>query len=125
MTPIDRLPPLDWSDIAREQIALEPDADALVQRSTVAVRIRDVLSAGLVYENLVSPPWFWFLLAKGVTLRDLIDFRRLRDEIPEGALTGVVADDQAAIRFAEFYGFVPTGESVDYAGRVLKIYRRA
>jgi hypothetical protein len=72
----------------------------------------------------VSPPWFWFALAKGVTIRDLIDFRAKREEIPAGALTAVREEWPNAVRFAEFYGFVYTGEDRTIGSKTYRIYRR-
>src|ERR1044072_1341899 len=73
MNPIERLPDLDWNEIARQEIVVT-GAD-LVAKSDFAFQIGRVAIAGLIYHNYISPPWFWFALAKGVTIRDLIDFR--------------------------------------------------
>lgn len=123
MSPIENLPNLDWNEIARQEIIIT-GAD-LVARSDFAYQIGRVAIAGLIYHSYTAPPWFWFALAKGVTLRDLIDFRALREEIPLGALTAINPEWPNAIRFAEFYGFANTGESRVYGDKTFKIYRRA
>lgn len=123
MNPIENLPNLDWNEIARTEIIVT-GAD-LVAKSDFAYQIGRVAIAGLIYHSYVGPPWFWFALAKGVTIRDLIDFRALREEIPRGSLTGICEEWPNAIRFAEFYGFEDTGEARLYGGKSYKIYRRA
>lgn len=122
--PIKKLPELDWTDNSSFEIA-EAGGDYLVQQSDCAYMVNNVLVAGLVYRSFTSPPWFWFALAKGITFRDLIDFRRLKDYIPLGALTAVAVDFQLAHRFAKFYGFEDTGEPHSFHGRDYTIYRRA
>lgn len=123
MSPIDHLPNLDWNEIARNEIIVT--GANLIAQSDFAYQIGRVAIAGLIYHNYTSPPWFWFALAKGVTMRDLIDFRALKEEIPLGALTAVCDEWPNAVRFAEFYGFVPTGEERLYGDKHYKIYRRA
>lgn len=122
MNRISELPNLNWSDIARRQIAIT--GAELVGQSLVAYRIRDIASAGLIYQSLIGVPWFWFLLAKGVTLRDLIDFRRLKDFIPSGSLTAVESGNAVEERFASLYGFEWTEEVAEHQGIAYKIYRR-
>lgn len=122
MTPIKHLPDLEWSEIAEQEIIVA--GASLVAQSDFAYQIGRVAIAGLIYQNYVAPPWFWFALAKGVTLRDLIDFRALREEIPSGALTAICEAWPNAIRFAEFYGFEYTGEDRLCDGKTYKIYRR-
>lgn len=123
MIPIDKLPDLDWSDVARVQLA-EQDGDALVGSSTVAYRIGEIAVAGLIYHNLLSPPWFWFALARNIRHGDLLDFRRLKNHIPIGALTGVDKDDERCVRFAKLYGFVPTQEEHRQGDKTYQIFRR-
>ena len=122
MNPIDNLPDLDWNEIAKREIIVT--GANLVARSDFAYQIGRVAIAGLIYYSYIGPPWFWFALAKGVTLRDLIDFRALREQIPAGALTAGCEELPNAIRFAEFYGFEDTGNVRPNEGRVYKIYRR-
>jgi hypothetical protein len=122
MSPIDNLPNLDWNEIARQEIIIT--GANLVSRSDFAYTIGRVAIAGLIYHSYVASPWFWFALAKGVTIRDLIDFRALREEIPHGALTAICEEWPNAVRFAEFYGFVDTGELRIYGRKPYKIFRR-
>lgn len=122
MSPIDKLPDLDWNEIARQEIIIT--GSNLVSQSDFAYQIGRVAIAGLIYHSYTAPPWFWFALAKNVTFRDLIDFRALREEIPAGALTAIREEWPHAIRFAEFYGFKNTGQERLYGGKTYKIYRR-
>lgn len=122
MNPIKGLPDLDWNEIAQREIIVT-GAD-IIAKSDFAFQIGRVAIAGLIYHNYISPPWFWFALAKGVTIRDLIDFRALREEIPQGALTAICEEWPNAIRFAKFYGFENTGEQRRYGDKPYKIYRR-
>lgn len=122
MSPIDSLPNLDWSEIASREIIIT-GAD-LVAKSDFAYQIGRVAIAGLIYDSYVAPPWFWFALAKGVTLRDLIDFRALREQIPAGSFTAIDEAWPNAIRFAEFYGFKDTDRDRLCGDRTYKIYRR-
>lgn len=122
MNPIDKLPDLDWNEIARQEIIIT--GANIVAQSDFAYQIGKVAIAGLIYHNYISPPWFWFALAKGVTLRDLIDFRALREQIPFGSMTAICEEWPNAVRFAEFYGFKDTGEKRLYGDKPYKIYRR-
>lgn len=122
MTPIKGLPNLDWNEIARREIIVT--GSDLVTRSDFAYQIGRVAIAGLIYHNYMAPPWFWFALAKGVRLRDLIDFRAMREEIPRGSLTAINSEWPNAVRFAEFYGFEDTGERRLYGDKPYLIYRR-
>lgn len=122
MSPIKHLPNLDWNEIAQQEIIVT--GSNLVSQSDFAYQIGCVAIAGLIYQSYTAPPWFWFALAKGVTLRDLIDFRALREEIPVGALTAVREEWPNAIRFAEFYGFENTNNDRLVGDYVYKIYRR-
>ena len=69
-------------------------------------------------------PWFWFGLTKNARLRDLIDFRALREQIPQGATTAVRSDFEAGHRFATFYGFTRTGFVREHEGASYDVYRR-
>jgi hypothetical protein len=124
MKEIKHLPDLNWSDRARRQIA-EAGGDALVQDSHVAYRLGNAAVIGLVYQSFFAPPWLWFALADRVTLRDLIDFRRMQDRIPRGTLTGVEDGDSTAFRFASFYGFVDSGITAEREGQFYIIMRKA
>lgn len=123
MNPIKAIPNLPWSPAAQFEIALA--GDDLVAQSDFAYQIGQVAICGLIYSSYVAPPWFWFALAKGTTLRDLIDFRRTYMEmIPLGAMTAVRAEAKESIRFAEFYGFEATGDKRRYKGHTYLLYRR-
>lgn len=106
MIPIEVLPDLPWSAIAKRQI--HRTGVDVVQMSDAAYRIGNFAAAGFIYQTLTAPPWFWFVLAKGATMRDFIDLRRFQNNIPRGSLTGVEKDDAIALRFAKFYGFEET-----------------
>lgn len=108
MTPIDKLPEMDWSETALREIS-ETEHD-LVAQSSEAWRIKDFAVVGLVQTSLLQPPWLWFALAKKTTIGDLADLRRLQERIPRGTTTGVAAADKRCVRFAEFYGFEKTGK---------------
>lgn len=122
MKEIKGLPDLDWNEIAQREIIVT--GANLVAQSDFAYQIGRVAIAGLIYSNYLAPPWFWFALAKGVTIRDLIDFRALREEIPRGSLTAICDEWPNAVRFAEFYGFEDAGEVRLYGEKLYKIYRR-
>ncbi len=122
MKVIKALPDLPWTPHAREEIAMT--GPALVAASQVAYAIGNVAIAGLIYTSFTSPPWFWFGLTKNATIRDLIDFRALREQIPQGAETAVRSDFEAGHRFASFYGFSRTGQVRDYSGATYDVYRR-
>lgn len=124
MSPIEKLPELDWSDHAKQEV-LATNADELVARSDFAWRIGHVAIVGLIYHSLTSPPWMWFALARGVTLRDLIDFRRMQTMIPPGTLVAVNEAFEQGIRFAKFYGFVATDAVHEHNGNNYRVYRRA
>lgn len=98
--------------------------DDLIAASDVAYVIGKVAIAGLIYTSFTSPPWFWFGLTKNARIRDLIDFRALREQIPQGAETAVRSDFEAGHRFASFYGFSRTGLVRDHGGMTYDVYRR-
>lgn len=124
MSPISALPPLDWSDTAFQEIELT--GDQLVQQSDCAYRLGNIGVCGLIYSSYTAPPWLWFALAKDVRVGDLLDFkRRLEALIPQGTLTGIHADFKSGIRFAEFYGFEPTGQVAPHGGHDYIIYRKS
>lgn len=112
MKEIKELPAWDWSNRAKAQM-LHYDAETMLQSSYVAYQLGTAAVVGLIYVSLLAPPWLWFALASEVTMRDLIDFRRLRDRIPTGALTAIEEDDEIALRFASFHGFVDTGRIIE------------
>lgn len=121
MTPINSIPNFDWNDLARRNIER---SQGLVEESHVAYSIGNIGIAGLIYSNFLQPPWFWFALARGVTLRHLLDFRRLKERIPLGSLTAVDTASEDAVKFARVFGFVNTGQP--YADEeTIKIFRRS
>ena len=123
MNPIKKLPDFHWADHARGEIAVT--GPSLILMSDCAFAIGEVAIAGLIYSSYTSPPWFWFALTENVSFSDLIDFRRLQDEIPKGALTAVRTDFAPGHRFAKFYGFEATDRMQVHEGREYQIYRRA
>ena len=120
--PIKELPKLNWSIKAREEIVIT--GEDLIDHSTFAWQVGEVLIVGFIYTTLLSPPWMWFALAEGVTIRDLIDFRRLTEYIPLGTTTAVDADFAEGIRFAKLYKFEDTGETRQHGEKIYKIFRR-
>lgn len=122
MKAIKTLPDLPWTPHAREEIVVT--GASLIEASDVAYVIGSVAIAGLIYTSFTSPPWFWFGLTKNAKLRDLIDFRALREQIPQGAQTAVRSDFAAGHRFASFYGFSRTGAVREHAGNTYDVYRR-
>lgn len=122
MTEIKSLPDLPYTPQARAEIVMT--GPALIAASHVAYKIGEVAIAGLIYTSFTSPPWFWFGLTKNTGIRDLIDFRALREHIPQGAETAVRSDFEAGHRFATFYGFSRTGLVRDYGGTTYDVYRR-
>ncbi len=122
MNPIEELPNFSWSRHSRDEIAIT--GPALIAASDFAVSLGEVAIAGLIYNSFTSPPWFWFALTESVSFRDLIDFRALREYIPQGSLTAVREDFLPGHRFAKFYGFSPTDRFQEHLGKVYCIYRR-
>lgn len=117
MSRIDSIPTLNWNDQARSEMG---NAEALIRCSDFMWKVGEVAICGLIYETYTSPPWMWFALSRDVTMRDLIDFRRLSTLIPRGTLVGVAEDYALGVRFAEFYGFSNTNSRLQN----YKIFRR-
>lgn len=122
MSPIDALPDLPWSKQARVEIV--STGAELVRRSDLAFQFGNIGVAGLIYTCLLSPPWFWFALVEDVSIGDLIDFRRLAQHIPVGALTAIRSDFERGKKFARLYGFTDTGEVHSHNNVSYNIYRR-
>lgn len=115
---VNELPGFDWSDLAT--LEMQEEGLELIRKTDRMWRVGNVAVCGFIWHSFYQPPWMWFALSRGVTLRDLIDFRRLASYIPYGTTTGVRVDQAEAIRFAEFYNFHYTGAQVgDY-----RIYRK-
>ena len=123
MTPIDKFPNLNWTEHTRNELE-EFNMDEVFARSQLVWQIKDIIAVGLIYTSFTGPPQMWFALAEGVTFRDLIDFRRLQEEIPIGTLVTVSSDFKVGHRFAKFYGFEDTGERKGFKEREFHIYRR-
>lgn len=123
MKEISRLPELDWCERAKAQMA-RTDGEALLRASQAAYRLGNAAVIGLIYQSFFSPPWLWFALAQDVTMRDLIDFRRMQHLIPRGALVAIEDGDEVAYRFAAFYGFTDTGTLSEQDGLTYTIMRK-
>lgn len=121
---INRLPDLDWTERAQRQIQLA-GGDAIIAISQAAYRLGNAGVIGLIYSSLLSPPWLWFALARSVTMRDLIDFRRMQHLIPQGTMAAVEDEDEVAYRFAKFFGFVETGHQIEHEGQLHLLMRKA
>lgn len=117
---IRKLPDFDWMDIARFEM-LEA-AGEVVSASDTMWQLGNAAVCGFVWNSFTSPPWMWFALSKGVTMKDLVDFRRMACRIPRGTLTAVKDDFEVGAKFAKFYGFKPTGQNVWTAKAVYNIY---
>lgn len=124
MKEINRLPDLDWTDRAQRQIEAA-GGDAIIGMSQAAYRLGNAGVIGLIYGSLLSPPWLWFALARSVTMRDLIDFRRIQHLIPQGTLVAVEEADEVAYRFAKFFGFEETGQELEHEGQLHLLMRKA
>lgn len=119
---ITGLPNWHWQEHCQKEIAMT--GEELIEQSDVIWGIGSAAVAGFVYSSYTSPPWMWFVLAKNVTIADLIDFRRLAVRIPQGTLTAVATDFPVAMKFAKVYGFVETEHEVMYFDRLYKIMRK-
>ena len=119
---ITGLPNWKWKEHSEMEIALT--GRELVALSDFVWRIGVVAVAGFVHHSYTSPPWMWFVLADNVTIADLIDFRRLSEQIPKGTLTAVDEKFPVAMRFARLYGFDLTGESITRNEHKYKLMRK-
>jgi hypothetical protein len=124
MKEINQLPDFDWTERAQRQIDTH-GGNALLAASHKAYRLGNAGVIGLIYQSMFSPPWLWFALAKTATMRDFIDFRRMQELIPRGTLTAVEDGDEVAFRFARFYGFEDSGNSVEHEGQLHLLMRKA
>ena len=114
---------MDWIERASKDMRLA-NGDELLAVSQVAYRLGNAGIIGLIYSSYFAPPWLWFALAKTASMKDLIDFRRKQDAIPRGTLTAVDDDDATAYRFAAFYGFEQTGQTIEYESALMLIMRK-
>ena len=119
---ITSLPSLEWSPIA--QIEMEENGFAFLDKTDVMWQVGDVAVCGFTWHTFFQPPWMWFALARGVTMRHLIDFRRIAKQIPHHTLTAVREDNEIAHRFATFYGFVPLGNQLVTDKASYTLYRK-
>lgn len=124
MTPIKQivqLPDFDWNDRTLEELVCAQD---VVRQSTTIWQVGTAAVAGFYYESLTAPPWMWFALSRGITFRDLIDFRRVAEYIPSGTLTLVLEGAEPETRFAKFYKFEPQERTLVYRDRLYRVFRR-
>jgi hypothetical protein len=119
---ITGLPDWQWKPHSKKEISLT--GQKLVEMSDFVWRIGQVAIAGFIHHTYTSPPWMWFVLAEKVTLADLIDFRRLAEQIPPGTLTAVDVDFPLALRFARLYNFVEIDEIIERHGHKYKLMRK-
>lgn len=119
---IEVLPEWDWTEHCGKEIQL--NGVDLIRSTDYIYQIGNCAVVGFNYYSFASPPWMWFVLSKGVTVGDLLDFRRINQLIPRGTLTGIAEDFSLGVRFAELFGFEATGENGSYAGVGYKIFRR-
>lgn len=119
---ITALPNWRWNKQSQEE--LELTGIELLKYSDLVWRFGSILVMGLIYSSFTSPPWVWFLLADDIKFSDLIDLRRVMHKIPRGSFTAVQSDFAVGLRFAKFYGFTDTGDSVHVHSRDYVIMRK-
>lgn len=119
---ITELPDWDWSAHSAEEIRLS--GEELVKQTDVVWKIGDVAVCGFMYYSFVQPPWLWFVLAKNISIGDLIDFRRLCSRIPQGTLTAIRVGYEKGVKFAKLYGFQETSQRTFSDGYEYILYRR-
>jgi len=121
MTPISTLPDLPWTEWSAAEIAKAPN---LVEESDFAWQIGDKFIAGWQYPALAGPAWFWFALTTNLRPMDLRTMMGMVPQLPVNAHTAVARDFEAGIKFAQFFGFKPTGESTSVGGVEYLEFRR-
>lgn len=119
---VKRLPGFHWSELA--ELEMNEQGLELIQQTDVIYKVGSVAVAGFMWRSFFQPPWLWFALSRDAKFRDLIDFRRLAEQIPAGTLTAVRDDKPVAKRFAEFYGFVPTLQFHSTPFAVYQLFRK-
>lgn len=119
---IDHLPDLPWS----EQALFEQDLHGMahVEQATRMYQVGQSAVLGFTHSSLTSPPWLWFMLAREVLMSDLKALKRSTFRIPTGTRTCVQSGYEVGERFAQFFGFVPTGDSFTLQGMHYNIFRR-
>ena len=120
---ISEIPDWEWKDNSAYEISAA-DVDKLINDCDFIFRVGNAAVAGFTYFSYTSPPWMWFLLAKDVGIRDLVDFRRTATLIPQGTITGVAVDFPLGFRFAKLYGFEETKQVCAENGRNYRIMRK-
>lgn len=119
---ISALPDWQWKEHSQKEIQIT--GKELVGMSDFVWRVGHVAVAGFIHNSYTSPPWMWFVLAEGVKIADLIDFRKLSEKIPKGTLTAVNANFAVGLKFAKVYDFVETGTEEIYLDCLYKIMRK-
>lgn len=119
---VTALPNWQWMPNSEREINMT--GAQLCDMSDFVWRVGAVAVAGFIHMSYTSPPWMWFVLARNITIADLIDFRRLALLIPKGTLTAVAEDFPLGLKFAKVYNFVETGEVVEYPERRYRIMRK-
>lgn len=122
MSQIKDMPELNWTEEARREIKLS--GKELLRQCDVAYRIGDLAVVGLFYTSYTAPPWMIFALAEGITVTDLLDFRRLALLIPPGTQTAIRSDFKDGLRFAKLYGFTDTGHRYTFGDDTFSLFRR-
>lgn len=114
---IETLPELDWS----EQAAKELETSKAYLRETEGVELQLVVGAfvfgvvGISYATLLGRPWVWFLGSRSlenITRFELKQLQEAAELLPRMAYTAVEKSFVAGLRFAEFLGFVPSGNEI-------------
>lgn len=119
---IKTLPDWQWLEQSEREIAAS--GTEIVDETDFVWQIGNAAVIGFMYHNMLCAPWMWFVLAKGITIGDLVDFRRLCKLIPPGTLTAVQADYERGLKFAQLYEFEDTGQTLQAHSLDYKIFRR-
>lgn len=119
---VKQIPELDWTQIAAREM-LEQGLDAVAD-TDIIWQVGDVAVCGFKWFSFMRPPFMWFALARGVTMRTLIDFRALAERIPLGTITAVRESGSIERRFAEFYGFIDINEVVELSTGTYRWFRK-
>ena len=96
------LPGWDWLDHSKMEMSI--NTTDVVGMTDFIWRVGKSAVVGFIYQSFLSPPWMWFLLSDQITIGDLMDYRRLKNLIPRGTLTGVQQGYDLGVRFATLYG---------------------
>lgn len=115
----------DWTWMVKSQEEMTLAGSGIIEQTDFMWRVGNVAVAGFIYYSFLSPPAMWFALAKDVTIRDLVDFRKIAELIPQGTITLVEDKFTTGLRFAKLYGFKETGDEETHFDKTYKIMRRA